>query len=53
VFREKAKENLKIYNGNQYDAPCQISDNLQKIDTKKEIAKIANVSHDTIGSRKK
>ena len=37
VFKEKAKENLKIYNGNQYDAPCQISDNLQKIDTKKEI----------------
>jgi len=53
VFREKAKENLKIYNGNQYDAPCQISDNLQKIDTKKEIAKIANVSHDTIAKVKK
>jgi site-specific DNA-methyltransferase (adenine-specific) len=53
VFREKAKENLKIYNGNQYDAPCQISDNLQKIDTKKEIAKVANVSHDTIAKVKK
>ena len=48
IFREKAKENLKIYGGNQYDAPCQKSDNIQKIDTKKELAKIANVSHDTI-----
>ena len=48
IFREKAKDNLKIYGGNQYDAPCQKSDNIQKIDTKKELAKIANVSHDTI-----
>jgi DNA modification methylase len=53
VFREKAKENLKIYNGNQYDAPLQISANLQKIDTRKEISKVANVSHDTIAKVKK
>ena len=48
IFSQKAKDNLKIYGGNQYDAPCQKSDNIQKVDTKKELAKIANVSHDTI-----
>jgi len=73
VFKAKAKENLKIYGGNQYEnAPCQKSDNIQNddtifgvnpatketkktvtIDTKKELSKIANVSHDTIARVKK
>ena len=48
LFAEKAKVNLKVYGGNQHEpAPCQKSDNIQ-IDTKKELAKIAGVSHDTI-----
>jgi N6-adenosine-specific RNA methylase IME4 len=50
IFEEKAKE--KINEGiNQY-SPCQISDK-PTIDTKKEIAKIADVSHDTIAKVQK
>ena len=49
IIEQKAKENLKIYTGNQYeDAPYQKSDNIQKINTTKELAKTAGVSHDTI-----
>ena len=47
VFSEKAKANLKVYAGNQY-APLQISANVQTVDTRKELAKIASVSHNTI-----
>jgi hypothetical protein len=47
IIAARAKENLKIYGGNQY-APCQKSDNIQQIDTKRELAKSAGVSHDTI-----
>jgi DNA modification methylase len=49
VFREKAKENL---GKNQYSF-SQISVESKPIDTQKEIAKIANVSHDTIAKVKK
>jgi hypothetical protein len=45
VFAAKAKENQKEYYGNQY-APCQNSDKVQTVDTKKELAAIAGVSHD-------
>jgi len=44
VFSERAKENLS--DGGK---GCQISD---KVDTKKELAKLANVSHDTIAKVK-
>jgi hypothetical protein len=52
VFREKAKESKseKVSYFRQTGEVSQISD---KPDTKKEVAKIANVSHDTIGRRKK
>lgn len=60
VFREKAKENLKQAGesfGRGIEKPCQNSDNPimnnRPIDTKKEIAKIANVSHDTIAKVEK
>jgi DNA modification methylase len=44
VFREKAKANqIRTFD----NRVCQISDK-QEIDTKKEVAKLANVSHDTI-----
>ena len=45
VFSDRAKENLS--DGGK---GCQISD---KVDTKKELAKVANVSHDTIAKVKK
>jgi N6-adenosine-specific RNA methylase IME4 len=55
LFAEKAKENLKIAaettNNKLHQTPCQNSDNplkMESIDTKKELAKIAGVSHDTI-----
>jgi len=51
VFSEKAKENLKLNGGNQY-APLQKSAKVQPIDTRKELAKTASVSHDTIAKVK-
>lgn len=52
---EKAKENISFAvtqsNKQRAENPtCQKSDNMkiEKIDTKKELAKIAGVSHDTI-----
>jgi DNA modification methylase len=52
VFRDKAKENLKLSEGRGKKG-CQNSDNLiDKIDTKKEVAKVASVSHDTIAKVK-
>lgn len=52
VFREKAKESKseKVSYFRQTGEVSQISD---KPDTKKEVAKIANVSHDTIAKVKK
>jgi len=56
VFRKKAKENLSIYKGNQYEsAPLEKSPNkqIEKVNTREEIAKIANVSDNTIAKVKK
>lgn len=55
MFAEKAKANLSIA-GKSYSPKegCQNSDKVtQKIDTKKELAKIAGVSHDTISKVEK
>ena len=53
VFRERARENQKI-SGENFGKGCQISDKpIDVIDTKKELAKIADVSHDTIAKVKK
>lgn len=50
VFRVKAKERQSQYFGNQYNESGlkQNSAEVQNIDTRKELAKIADVSHDTI-----
>lgn len=49
IIAEKAKENQKIYGGNQYErAGLQKSAKVQPIDTRAELAKQAGVSHDTI-----
>ena len=50
VIAEKAKEKQAEYHGNQYESGLsQKSVEVQKpIDTQKELAKIAGVSHDTI-----
>jgi len=54
VFKEKGKENL-ILSGENFGKGLQISAKpiIEKIDTRHEIAKIANVSHDTIAKVKK
>ena len=55
IFKAKAKENLSIA-GQSYSPKegCQKSDKVSDpIDTKKEVAKIAGVSHDTIAKAKK
>lgn len=44
VIAERAKENLHLSEGKG----CQKSDKVNAIDTKKELAKVAGVSHDTI-----
>lgn len=49
VFSDRAKENL---GKNQYSS-LQISAETTPIDTRKELAKVANVSHDTIAKVKK
>lgn len=49
VFKAKAKENL---GKNQYSSP-QKSAETKSIETRQEIAKVANVSHDTISKVKK
>ncbi len=43
IFRDKAKENQRLSEGKG----CQKSDKVKPIDVKKEVAKIAKVSHDT------
>jgi len=50
VFSKKAKDNL-IKGGKISQEGCQISD--KAIDTKKELSKVASVSHDTISKVKK
>ena len=54
VFEEKAKENLHLSQG-QGVKGCQISDKVKVniVDTKKELAKVAGVSHDTIAKVQK
>lgn len=57
LFKEKAKEN-QIVAGEKFGKGCQISDKaienkIEPVDTKKEIAKIAGTSHDTIAKVKK
>jgi DNA modification methylase len=54
VFSEKAKENLKA-SGENFGKGTQISANpieIKPIETRKELAKVANVSHDTIAKVK-
>lgn len=53
VFKEKAKENLSKTGGDRKSA-LQISANpiITPIDTRKELAKVAQVSHDTIAKVK-
>lgn len=51
VIAKLAKENQKLSDGRGQKG-CQISDNLN-VDTKKEIAKAAGVSHDTIAKVEK
>ncbi|HUW33756.1 MAG TPA: DNA modification methylase [Planctomycetota bacterium] len=48
LIAEQAKEHLVTSTGGASPRPCQNSDKAAPIDTKKEIAKIAGVSHDTI-----
>ena len=52
VFKEKAKENY-IQNVGRPSKSEQISAPIKPIETRQEIAKIANVSHDTIAKVKK
>ena len=53
MYKAKAKENQKLSEGRGKKG-CPISDNLiETIDTKKELAKIASVGHDTIAKVKK
>jgi site-specific DNA-methyltransferase (adenine-specific) len=55
VFSSKAKENLKV-SGENFGKGLQISAEpiaIKPIDTRKEVAKVANVSHDTIAKVKK
>jgi DNA modification methylase len=54
VFKAKAKENL-VLSGGDKKSGTQISANpiIQKVETRQEIAKVANVSHDTISKVKK
>ena len=53
LIAAKAKANQVLRKGEQAGATCQISDKLmQTIDTKKEIAKAANTSHDTVAKVK-
>jgi len=49
VFKEKAKANQVRTTENRV---CLISDKQETIDTKKEVAKIANLGHDTIAKVK-
>ena len=53
IFAEKAKENQRI-GAEMTNTGCQKSDKaMEAIDTKKELAKIAGVSHDTIAKVEK
>jgi len=47
AIKEKAKENEIIRKGNQAGSSPQKSANLKPVESRKEIAKLAGVSHDT------
>lgn len=54
VFSKKAKENLKVYNGNQYESGgLPTLAKVQTVDTRQELSKVANVSHGTLDKVKK
>lgn len=54
VFSKKAKENLsKAGSSFSPKEGLQISAKVQKVDTRQELSKVANVSHDTIAKVKK
>ena len=48
TIAKRAKANLATSTGGSNPQPCQKSDKVAPIDTKKEVAKIASVSHDTV-----
>lgn len=53
LLAAKAKQNQVVRKGEQAGTSCQKSDNLiTPIDTKKEVAKVAGVSHDTVAKVK-
>ena len=52
VFSKKAKENLKLSGGRGVKGK-QISAEVKPIETRQELSKVANVSHDTIAKVKK
>ena len=51
VFSAKAKENLKLSDGKGKQKSAELK--IEPIETRKELAKVANVSHDTIAKVKK
>jgi N6-adenosine-specific RNA methylase IME4 len=51
VFKEKAKENLKLSDGKGKQKSAEVK--VEPIETRKELAKVAQVSHDTIAKVKK
>ena len=54
VFSKKAKENLKVYSGNQYESGgLPTLAKVQTVDTRQELSKVANVSHGTLDKVKK
>ena len=53
LFKEKAKENMSAGGGDQKSGSQKSDDPIPEISTKKELAKLANVSHDTIMRVKK
>ena len=50
VFSERAKENLKLSEGKGKQKSAKVK--VEPIETRKELAKVANVSHDTIAKVK-
>ena len=50
VFKEKAKENLKLSQGKGKQKSAEVK--VEPIETRKELAKVAQVSHDTIAKVK-
>ena len=51
VFSKRAKENLKLSDGKGKQISAEVK--VDPIETRKELAKVANVSHDTIAKVKK